>query len=52
MDCSYVGNLKGVGEVWQIIACDAASSGQKRREDVVLRHVGRLRPASLHDSQM
>jgi transposase InsO family protein len=25
-DCFYVGNLKGVGKVWQITACDAASS--------------------------
>ena len=26
LDCFYVGNLKGVGKVWQITACDAASS--------------------------
>lgn len=25
-DCFYVGKLKGVGKVWQITACDAASS--------------------------
>jgi transposase InsO family protein len=25
-DCFYVGQLKGVGRVWQITACDAASS--------------------------
>ena len=25
-DCFYIGNLKGVGRVWQITACDAASS--------------------------
>jgi transposase InsO family protein len=25
-DCFFVGNLKGVGKVWQITACDAASS--------------------------
>ncbi len=25
-DCFYIGNLKGVGKVWQITACDAASS--------------------------
>ena len=25
-DCFYVGNLKGVGKVWQVTACDAASS--------------------------
>jgi transposase InsO family protein len=26
LDCFYVGKLKGVGKVWQITACDAASS--------------------------
>lgn len=26
IDCFYVGKLKGVGKVWQITACDAASS--------------------------
>jgi transposase len=26
LDCFYVGNLKGVGKIWQITACDAASS--------------------------
>jgi transposase InsO family protein len=26
LDCFYIGNLKGVGRVWQITACDAASS--------------------------
>jgi transposase InsO family protein len=26
LDCFYVGNLKGVGKVWQLTACDAASS--------------------------
>jgi len=26
LDCFYVGKLKGVGNVWQITACDAASS--------------------------
>ncbi len=26
LDCFYVGKLKGVGPVWQITACDAASS--------------------------
>ena len=26
LDCFYVGNLKGVGKVWQITACDVASS--------------------------
>jgi transposase InsO family protein len=26
LDCFYVGKLKGVGKVWQISACDAASS--------------------------
>lgn len=26
LDCFYVGRLKGVGKVWQITACDAASS--------------------------
>jgi transposase InsO family protein len=26
LDCFYVGKLKGVGRVWQITACDAASS--------------------------
>ncbi len=26
LDCSYIGKLKGVGPVWQITACDAASS--------------------------
>lgn len=26
LDCFYVGKLKGVGKVWQIAACDAASS--------------------------
>jgi hypothetical protein len=26
LDCSYIGKLKGVGNVWQITACDAASS--------------------------
>ncbi len=25
-DCFYIGKLKGVGKVWQITACDAASS--------------------------
>ncbi len=25
-DCFYIGRLKGVGKVWQITACDAASS--------------------------
>jgi transposase InsO family protein len=26
LDCFYIGKLKGVGKVWQITACDAASS--------------------------
>ncbi len=26
LDCFYIGKLKGVGPVWQITACDAASS--------------------------
>lgn len=26
LDCFYVGKLKGVGKVWQITACDAATS--------------------------
>ena len=26
LDCFYIGKLKGVGRVWQITACDAASS--------------------------
>lgn len=26
LDCFYIGHLKGVGRVWQITACDAASS--------------------------
>ena len=26
LDTFYMGNLKGVGKVWQITACDAASS--------------------------
>ena len=26
LDTFYIGNLKGVGKVWQITACDAASS--------------------------
>jgi transposase InsO family protein len=26
LDCFYIGQLKGVGKVWQITACDAASS--------------------------
>ncbi len=26
IDCFYIGKLKGVGKVWQITACDAASS--------------------------
>jgi transposase InsO family protein len=26
LDCFYIGRLKGVGKVWQITACDAASS--------------------------
>ena len=26
IDCFYIGKLKGVGRVWQITACDAASS--------------------------
>jgi transposase InsO family protein len=26
LDCFYIGQLKGVGRVWQITACDAASS--------------------------
>jgi transposase InsO family protein len=26
LDCFYVGKLKGVGKIWQITACDAASS--------------------------
>jgi transposase InsO family protein len=26
LDCFYVGNLKGVGKVWQLTACDVASS--------------------------
>jgi hypothetical protein len=26
LDCFYVGKLEGVGNVWQITACDAASS--------------------------
>ncbi len=26
LDCFYIGKLKGVGKVWQVTACDAASS--------------------------
>jgi transposase InsO family protein len=26
LDCFYIGKLKGVGKIWQITACDAASS--------------------------
>ena len=26
LDTFYIGNLKGVGKVWQITACDAATS--------------------------
>ena len=26
IDCFYIGKLKGVGRVWQLTACDAASS--------------------------
>ena len=26
LDCFYIGQLKGVGKVWQVTACDAASS--------------------------
>lgn len=26
LDCFYIGHLKGVGRVWQVTACDAASS--------------------------
>jgi hypothetical protein len=26
LDCFYVGRLEGVGKVWQITACDGASS--------------------------
>lgn len=26
LDCFYIGKLKGVGDVWQVTACDAASS--------------------------
>jgi hypothetical protein len=34
LDCFYIGKLKGVGKVWQITACDVASSYGPHRERV------------------
>jgi transposase InsO family protein len=46
LDTFYIGKLKGVGKVWQVTACDVASSYGVARTSVTGRGVGRLAAGS------
>jgi transposase InsO family protein len=48
LDCFYVGKLKGVGKVWQITACDAASSYGTARVFVAAQPTAEVAARFLH----